>query len=1767
MARRHKRRRGIVILVVLSLLVLFVLLVVTYVMVAGGYQRAAFNNAQQELLGVDPEKDLGRALNQVMRDSRGSGSALRGHSLLRDFYGGDGFYGKLAQAGSLPATGDQLLDLQVDISVDLFPHPTNNPGIQPFRGTDGQAYNAADISVISGFYSGCVLTVTSGAAQGLSTRIVGYQNQAGTPFFRVVNFRSEDGTAVQTSELAGASFVVNGRPFNGTGIGYSNTSGMDDDALYPNYSSATPDNDGGADECYDGVDYQNMFLALNAARIWYPGPDGGWGIAGADDNGNSQTDEYAEAGAAGSDDWRYPVIPSFHRPAIVNFWMNRGSYSSNERQISLRPVEDNFDGSNPNYDPRYGPWDVDNDGDGMPDSIWVDLGFPVQTAPDGRQYKPLFAILCTDLDGRLNLNAHGRRATVVPPPAPASVVGGTTASLNLPRGQGYGPPEISLGRLFATPNPLSNLLSARYGGNNPGAPGIDTMARVRFFDHPANYASGDGRVFRSPPDLQGELRMGLNSWGQPVYEQYVLGVTDSPHEFDMTNDRPGTDVNYGPTQDAPFTPAELERIFRQYDVDAAMMPSRLNDVTGIMQGSRDTNGDGNPDVFYLKDLSGDGNINAVDAAVARLLVTTDSYDPPVPNVLNAASPGSRIYNVSELLERRLRDHFSSNIPPPIAALPQNQQDAWVNQQVNQQLDIMLSKDLILGLRMDLNRVFGDGQDNDADGAIDDPGEVFNANPVLADQLWDAAIHTTYAGIAFNHANKFPTTLAERKLARQQFARHLYVLAMMTTEGTPASKAKLLAQWAINVVDFRDPDAIMSHFEYDADPFNGWQVDGDPTTFDGNWHDDGADNDGDGQIDEDGRDGVHQPNFDDDGDGRIDEEADQRGLVWGCERPELLVTEPLAFHERRTENLDKEQPNGRLAANETDGTPDFDQRLRPLGSCIIELYNPWHGTDTNTTPPLELYGWVEATGDGKFTPGETTGVHLNRVAPGGAPVWRILVVNRKDNDGTTDNADFLQNPDEWSVANGTLTNAGVDAERGIYFVNPPAFLAGAKHGTRRFYNSANPNTTPILVRPGSYAVAGSTGILGNGVHTIGRRTVDANGDAVLDQDQADDQGVPETLNADIASTHRIVLNGTTGQVGTVQVYDDNNLRYSNSAVIIPIDMSDHAGANVPGERLPMSLSLSEPLDGYPYYDVANLPGPGGVVWVPGGASGDGSYQNQAGTMGALDEPLDDRFAHGLVQTTDGTIANFSKLHLQRLADPTQPWHATGNPYRTVDSSLVDLTVFNGLNSRGSENIYGFTSQNHDVNWCMERGENEGQKNVAYRNATNQNMPIAERRQLWRPVLLGERLVNPPTPSTVAGHHFQYHLTRSLGGINSWYNSAVRPEVGSHPFPWLTWNNRPFVSQYELLQVPYASSYQMLRTFGLRETRGDLAPYANSSLEYIRSIDPAPSVPPSPLPPELWPYEADGGGQVGPIFGHVMNFHRSDANAGHIYRLLEYVHVPSRFAGTETIFSPTDFQSGAGTQGFHPPFNRVSNYRDPGRVNINTIMHPSVWGSILNGFTGPNYYQVDASRRGYGNVGAGPTFSPNQPTLFANPFRAPGSKDLVPPSVGSVPQFTDGLGNDQMLDIDVTLLRRWVWQEQVVDPTDTNAPPQQLMVTKQLPMFQSGRLIQASDARRNSYFRYQNLHRLGNMITTRSNVYAIWITVGYFEMEPNYNATNQVIADENHPEGLRLGQEIGIDTGEIRRHRAFYMVDRTIPVAFEPGENHNVDKCVLLRRFIE
>ena len=80
------------------------------------------------------------------------------------------------------------------------------------------------------------------------------------------------------------------------------------------------------------------------------------------------------------------------------------------------------------------------------------------------------------------------------------------------------------------------------------------------------------------------------------------------------------------------------------------------------------------------------------------------------------------------------------------------------------------------------------------------------------------------------------------------------------------------------------------------------------------------------------------------------------VVWGCERPKLLITETLAWHDRRTEDLAASTtpagattPSGKYTTaggsdpGTTNGGPDldFDQRLVPMPAAFIELYNPWN----------------------------------------------------------------------------------------------------------------------------------------------------------------------------------------------------------------------------------------------------------------------------------------------------------------------------------------------------------------------------------------------------------------------------------------------------------------------------------------------------------------------------------------------------------------------------------------------------------------------------------------------------------------------------------------------------------------------------------------------------------------------------------------------------------------------------------------------------------
>lgn len=732
-ARRRSERRGVLLLAVLSILVLFLLVGTTFLITSGQYRTASKVQEKAVRTTFQPADVLERALMQLLRDTNNPSSVVRYHSLLRDLYGVDGFVGRPADtgfsarysittiseitpldrpnvlphyAGVVPRTLSQPLgptDGQL-IEFYVYDDPTIGRLDPSDRNTVGLDFGADGLPVehqlpaADGYYNGCVLTFITGPCRGSSVRVIDYDHiQTGfvgnEPIVPVARFRTtaprrSDGRPLQidltngvltdlvdgdptVNTVVGHRFIVNGRPFNGTGVGFNplalshdleqsapsprlsaiealsttqpgggeNNYGLEV-ALTPNatqynrsriahlksnrfrdpftegltfnqgnptsagndyvYLNSDPANafaelanprygnfagPGDTDESYDAPDTQNMALALQSpeprlrGRVVVP------------QNATSLTPGTSVDPAAYYANESLPpayldldgvTIPSFHRPALANFWFHRlynsgwlsglgpaervrlllepynadgssrvgddqtsAQVAAIKRKFLMRPLREDhpdFDGSNalsrygtdairtaldggalvnpdtgeitfPVWE-AVGPWDVDNDGDGVPDSVWVDVGLPVQKTEDGRWYKPLVAMLVEDLDGRLNLNAHGSLddlasldqiesenldASVLDqtPDDPTDNLstdwfanlaqdygnnGPLYSSDQLSTGEGWGPAEVSLRSILSPGLPLAGLTNQI--ANTPatqsfeGNPQFDDYARL-----------------------------------------------------------------------------------------------------------------------------------------------------------------------------------------------------------------------------------------------------------------------------------------------------------------------------------------------------------------------------------------------------------------------------------------------------------------------------------------------------------------------------------------------------------------------------------------------------------------------------------------------------------------------------------------------------------------------------------------------------------------------------------------------------------------------------------------------------------------------------------------------------------------------------------------------------------------------------------------------------------------------------------------------------------------------------------------------------------------------------------------------------------------------------------------------------------------------------------------------------------------------------------------------------------------------------------------
>ncbi len=1369
--------------------------------------------------------------------------------------------------------------------------------------------------------------------------------------------------------------------------------------------------------------------------------------------------------------------------------------------------------ANPQYASFYGPLDaptgytvgpvadntpqgkVDTDGDGVEDARWVDPFWPIQYDSNGKAYKIKVAYQITDLDGRFNLNVHGNENE-----ATGSQTGGSVPLLGSPGdadkkfGIGYGPAEVSLLPIF--PGGYVDLLDGnanyrgRYGAPNGAGifgPGIgetfESWSQVKLLGYPlygiGNTAYGNGSLFGMRMDLLGDYAWGfpdvLDRTGQlPFGMPWMDAVPPTAPDDDLT-DNPYEMKLGGPVEltssyasrvgsyldrdlDQLFSAKELERILRIYDIDAPMLPSRLLDLLPAEMGDPDN----------------------------RRSMTTDTWEVPVPP-----------------------QHYVEPLRQILAANGLNPG------QVNQQISLMLAPELVRGLKFDLNRPFGNGIDDDGDGIVDEYDDV----PAGGEQMpyFDPAgvINGATTGVLMDLLHDGYGGPDNNLIARQVFARHLYCLAVFRFGTTDVNgdgmesttvlfpdpaDALALAQWAINVVDFRDPDAIMTPFDFDPDLRDGWQV-----------------------------------------------VPGGAARVWGCERPELLLSETLAVHDRRTEDL---SGTGGQHSSSGGTDEDFDSRLRPVDAAFIELYAPQVGSG-DITYPAELYG--------------ANGIDLARRTRDGTPVWRVLVVRHVgttpaergseliyNNPSLTDVNDN-RNRDPDITGTGSI-GPGMD-NRVLYFTDPPAAMdATANAGKLVFFPS--PGIQGLRgnweLPLGSHAVIGSSGnVLADAASNIYTTTFGRRNNI----GQAN-EGNPTSL--ELANTRKIQLDPVNNQVRVrdYQVAAAGMItRVRTDVLALPVDR-----ARIGGVTEPRSFNVSDPQQGYPPIDAMGNP----VVDV-----GDGyAYQTP------FDEPLINRFfdpnrlaAYGSPDPEsnlteynalriDRTTPTWKVVHLQRLADPTADFDPVANPYRTVDSMSLNLTAFNGVSATDDPSSSPLLGDALDLA-SMERGRNRKYPPRALYDATAS--VLDEQRNLWSqdgfegaaprhgylmkfgPAINEIRRTDrqPQTLSISAAaagqadeHIFDNTVFETLGAFNdAWYdswldgnsqatNQAERGRINpgyaaspgyivgrdaNLPFNWLTWFNRPFANQLELSSVPiYPSSQLLARAFS-------------------SAFNPSTGLPKDPYP-------ASNVNQTG--FGYLPNWFNdrddtyfSAPGSPTVHEtewssMLDYVTVPSRYLATEQYFHvDTTNPAPPPIFGINPPYNHWSRFREPGKVNLNTILDDRVWNGLMGEYAIDMQYTALRNSRG-------DAFTPTSsaPTNW-RPFRPNDAKDWIPGGTTTAKGVETGLFRSQL----------GVGAQPLLD----------FVPVTQLPH---------NNTNRNAFFRYLARQRMGGMTTTRSSVYAIWITVGYFEVDPL------------NPNGPTLG-EIGTDTGNIVRHRGFYIYDRSIPVAFEPGVNHNIENAILVESYIE
>ncbi|WP_068130501.1 hypothetical protein [Roseimaritima ulvae] len=1666
------------------------------------------------------------------------------------------------------------------------------------------------------------------------------------------------------SDDEGLPFLINGKERNGFGYGWQNSGGYNLDqtvtisngslntpvpvALLPNYSAyrnTLPTGDG--DEPYDVPDYRDMFLAH---------------FPRSSSSGNSELGVDA---------------PSFLRPALVNYivsYYNKTISSMSQDELknvlsmlirsTMRPLPivgapeygggfryrsftgggeghiaftQAIDYTNPNATDvqdlaialAVGPWDVDNDGDGVNDSVFIDVGMPLVTMPDGTLVQPMAAYRIEDLSGRVNINTAGSLATmqirelaypVTSNPGSAALVsdvfarppvGGalgpattdTSVAIIQGGGFGYGPADIDpramhgstavpwiAGDNDTAAGHWAALLRTRYSNTTNGVPGTgegvssmfnEPSGALRRPNQPPMHGYGSWWGF--PMDVWGRGRVGVDPTGAPLISSmgnnvYLTNDTTA-NGNELINDPYEAHINRHGSGDRPYTLAEYEPVIRSWDWDRLQLPQRL--------------------VQQLGPIANSGGVDVPSRAryrnrLYRMITPVSSSDdllPAQPPEENSTAQlfGQNMYASPTHPARRLIRALGVN---PTA----------------QEIEEVIPPEIRLGMKIDLNRWLGNGLDDDGDGVIDDPEELTYVEPNgrdddsmngTDDAGEDLSREHIYKGTIWETAGRFtqesasvPRHQTGQRLndfngSRQRLAKDIYCLTMALLydpssgqlydfPGRPAAvsaedyTAWKVAQWAVNLVDFRDGDAIMTRFVYDSRPLDGWDLSNAGTT----------------------------------------------AVVFGMEAPELLLTESLNFHDRRVTDDPTVGGASYDATREWSNMPDndLDQKRMPQGTSIFELYCPRspkqgklasNAFDQNTlgvAPPDELYDVVN----------NYEKLNLAAEAPDGNPVFRVAISEEHPSGtyggGSNSPLNRLGDPDELatgafqtSQGGGTLpatqrlhmdvfdSTDNITVDRVIWMTSrDPATIAAAlpadSNQRNVYYNRFLPgdyaNNAPYI-QGGQYAVIGPRALT-----FVGARTL------------------PTTTNQfTYHSPQRMELTPTEFRFYDFDLGADMTVSADDPTVNprYVVDAPDRDGATGP-ERIRPIVGIQAVANPPASWTVADLPDIGINISEPTPA---GAYypRPDTATVGStldayttpLDTPLDKAAGRPLTLRPEGqrtgTSLNFRTAFLQRLADPTMPYNADTNPYVTIDWLPLDLTVFNGDHPEDIQQDMLGISRHIDGDDPNPFGDATVADAITGVNDAGDPILFGSRYKSGLAVNKGgfdgapDNLIysvdtvepDPSTANAGAGVNFSHNIhvdsdinnggvfsnhSTTLGYLNHSFGERWEQQNNSQPnmvdwlgvpddatFPWLPWFNRPFSSPYEVMFVPASAPGRL-------------------GVEYILPGN-------NPNGDVADPFDGGDPLAVAGRYGTLFNFLAYDQGntpwqSPKLHRLLQWLRTPQPYDSLEqmirpsaittaatwpitTASSPTAYVNLYASEMFHPPFNWISPPDRQGKINLNTIIAPEVYRSLMlprvrdtaNWANGPFYNEFVNSRRGFtaannphlASAGTYPDLDANlnrdYPTPFVGTFQPAETANIAPPLHTNSSGAADRM---RLTEKQVTLNR---------ETFTPQTPPRRVFERD------ASAAVQANDPDRHAFFRHDEVTRLANLTSDNSNTFAMWVTVGLFEVDPST---------------LDVLDEYGADQGANQRFRAFYIIDRSVPVAFEPGRENNAKNTVLFSRIL-